>query len=341
MVAAPKIPLRHHRTLATLPSFSRDLVLLGIQHPKPHQVRRRQRGTKGGSMSASHTMSEPQVTVYTPESPLRHPGRMIRDLFADLWGFRELVWILFVRDLKGMYRQSFLGYAWILAPPIITTITWWFFQKQNILAKQDTDIPFPVYVLIGTLLWQTFADGLMNPLNSFQGGSAVFMKLKVPPEAFIAAGIARNVFNLLVRLVVILPIAFLLMRSLPPATALLFPLALLAILLVSTAFGLWLIPVGGLYSDISRGIGMALPFLMYTTPIVWVANENTGNTLALLAKYNPISPLIQCGRDWLTTGPSEHLPGLLLITLPSVLVLFLGLLLLRVAMPHLVVRMGM
>jgi hypothetical protein len=35
-------------------------------------------------------MSEPRITIYTPDSSLARPATMVRDMFHDLWAGREL-----------------------------------------------------------------------------------------------------------------------------------------------------------------------------------------------------------------------------------------------------------
>jgi len=46
------------------------------------------------------------ITVYTPDSPIRHPARMLHDMFRDLFAGRELAWQLTVRDIRAQYRQT-------------------------------------------------------------------------------------------------------------------------------------------------------------------------------------------------------------------------------------------
>ena len=72
------------------------------------------------------------VNVYTPESPLRHPGRLLRALLRDLLAARELAWRLFVRDLSANYRQTYLGYIWAFLPPLLASATFIFLQSQGI-----------------------------------------------------------------------------------------------------------------------------------------------------------------------------------------------------------------
>jgi hypothetical protein len=55
------------------------------------------------------TPSALKVTVYSPESQMRHPLDLVRAMFRDAWGARGLAWRLFVRDNSALYRQSLLG----------------------------------------------------------------------------------------------------------------------------------------------------------------------------------------------------------------------------------------
>lgn len=93
------------------------------------------------------------VTVYTPESPLRNPLKLIRDIFSDIWRTRELIGMLFIRDIKAAYRQTYLGYIWILIPAIATTAVWYYMTSQGLIEVSETPIPYPAYVMIGQIIW--------------------------------------------------------------------------------------------------------------------------------------------------------------------------------------------
>lgn len=287
----------------------------------------------------SHSASELPVTVYSPESPLRNPLKLIREILGDIWSSRELVWILFLRDLKASYRQSYLGYIWIIFPPLTAAAVWIYLNGSGIVSTAETPIPFAAFALIGTTLWTTLTSAFNAPLGGFMGGSAVFMKLKVPPEAFIASSLGKVLFDTGIRLLLLIPLYFIYPLN-PGWHALLLPVAILAILLFGTALGYWLIPIGGLYGDVARAVGLAMPLLMYTAPVVYPMVSKK-NFAYYLMEYNPATPLVMTGRDWLTTGSSLHAPELLVLLAVSLPVLLAGMVILRVAMPHLVVRMGM
>ena len=62
-------------------------------------------------------MNKPRITVYTPESSLAHPLKMVRDMWADIFSGRGLALRLAIRDIKAQYRQTFLGILWALIDP--------------------------------------------------------------------------------------------------------------------------------------------------------------------------------------------------------------------------------
>lgn len=283
------------------------------------------------------------ATIYTPESPLRNPLKLILTIFADIWRSRELIGMLFVRDLKAAYRQSYLGYIWILLPPIATTAAWYYMTSQKLINVGNTPIPYPAFVMIGQIIWGTFTAAFAAPQAGFNGGSAVFMKLKVPPEAFIANSIAQIIFDLFVKTILIVAVFAIFWSDLNLSwTALLVPFGLAITMLFGVSLGLFMVPLGSLYSDVGRIVGMAMPFLMYTTPVIFPLAKGDG-LAATLMNWNPLSPAIEVTRCWLTQGAAD--PNLvfgLLILIPISLVLsIVGLVLIRIAMPHLVVRMGM
>jgi lipopolysaccharide transport system permease protein len=284
-----------------------------------------------------------EVTIYTPESPLRNPIKLIREIFADIWRSRELIGILFLRDLKAQYRQTYLGYLWILLPSIATTAAWYYMTNQGLIDVRKTPIPYPAFVMIGQIIWGTFTGAFSAPQTGFNGGSAIFMKIKVPPEAFLANAIAKIIFDLLVKTVLVIAIFALFWNELTISwTVLLVPVGLGVTMLFGAALGLFMVPIGSLYTDIGRAVPVLMPFLMYTTPVIFPMAKGDG-LAATLMRWNPLSPLIDVTRCWLTQGTADpNLVFNLFLLLPISLVIgLIGLIFLRIAMPHLVVRMGM
>jgi lipopolysaccharide transport system permease protein len=276
--------------------------------------------------------------IYSPTRPYSNLLDFISEVSRELWDTREIIVQLFLRDFKAQFRQSYLGYIWAFVPALTTTGIWLFLNAQEIIAVGETPIPYVAHVLIGVTLWSVFEAGFKTPQNAFNSGKAVFTKLNVPPEVFIFAGLGNALFDILLKLLLFIPL-FIFLKIMPPATACLFPLGLAGILILGMSLGLVLIPIGGLYNDVARGVTFLVSFLMYLTPVVYPVPKD--GIAAKLVLFNPVAHGIGASRDWLTLGASEHSLPFLCITLISMAIFVLGMFLVRLTMPHLIARMGM
>jgi lipopolysaccharide transport system permease protein len=275
--------------------------------------------------------------VYSPDPAIQHPTVLLRDLLRDISAGRELAWRLFTRDLKAQYRQTYLGYIWAFLPPLVASLTFIFLQSQGITNIEGTGVPYAAFAMMGTLLWQTFVDSMQSPLTAVSSAKPMLAKINFPREAILMAGMYMVGFNFLIRLVLLVAV-MILWQVVPGATLVLFPFAMLGLLLCGFAIGMALVPIGGLYGDVARAIPIVAGFWMLLTPVVYPAR--TEGLAGWLAVWNPISPLITTARASLTGQPLEHLPAAILVTLAALIASLVGLFAFRLIMPHLIARMG-
>lgn len=277
------------------------------------------------------------ITVYSPESPLRHPGRLVSGLFTDLFRSRQLIWMLFVRDLKAKHRQSLLGYLWLALPSFSTAAVWVILRSQRII-QVDTPVPYILFVLIGTTVWVSFIAFLNAPLLGFKAGKPVYIKLNVPAEAFMFSSVLRVAFESVVRFLALIPVFFI-MKYTPTWNALLIPVAAFLCFTVATGFGLMMVPLGALYDDIGNAISNLSRILMYTVPVIFPVGRS--GWLNRVVEANPLTPGVAFCRDVITTGSLEWGGRALLVGGVMLAFGFVSLLFIRIAKPHLIVRMGM
>ena len=275
--------------------------------------------------------------VYSPEPLLQHPWKMLTAIAADVWAGRELAWRLFMRDLKAQYRQTILGYVWAFLPPLVASATFIFLQSQGITNIEVKGIPYAAFAMMGTLLWQVFVDAMQSPTQAFIAAKSMLVKINFPREAVLIGGLYMVIFNFFIRLVLV--IAVMVWWEVPvDATLLFFPVAAVALIAAGTAIGLLVVPVSSLYGDISRAIPIIAGFWMLLTPVVYP--PRTEGLAGWLATWNPVSPLIITARETLTAQPLSMLGPFFIVFACSLVVIFLGLIGFRIAMPHLIARMG-
>jgi homopolymeric O-antigen transport system permease protein len=281
-------------------------------------------------------MPELPVTIYSPESSLRHPVQLLKAMFRDLAASRELAWRLFVRDTSAQYRQSIFGYVWAFIPPLMASLPFIFLNSQGVVSVKGTGLPYAAYAMVGTTIWQVFVDALNNPLKTVITSKAMLARINFPREAIILSGIAQTVFGFLIRLVLLAGV-FIWFHIVPPVTALLFPAGILALILTGTMLGVLLVPIGLLYKDVQMTIPVVTMCLMYLTPGVLYPPHGVA---AALAKWNPLAPLVEATRAWLTTGVNGPLDAFFAVSGVTLVLLFFGWMLYRLALPHVIARIG-
>jgi lipopolysaccharide transport system permease protein len=276
-------------------------------------------------------------TVYTPAPQLRRPAVMVQEMFADLLSARGLAWRLFLRNLSSQYRQTILGYVWLFLPPLASTLVWVFLNNQKILDAGSTDIPYAVYVLAGTLLWQGFVDALNSPMLMVQESRAMLTKINFPREALIMAGMGVVLFNFMIRAVLLF--GLFLFYDIPfNEKMLLAPIGVAGILLFGLMIGLLLLPLAVLFGDVQRGILIITGFWFFLTPIVYPVPKTWPGSL--VATLNPVSPLLITAREWLTGLSASNVTGFCLVFVSALVMAFAGWLIFRLAIPILIERIG-
>ena len=277
------------------------------------------------------------VVVYTPESKLKHPHQLFREMIRDLLASRELAWQLTIRNISAQYRQSFLGIFWAFVPPIVTAAGLTFANNSRVFSVGDTDLPYPAYVMFSTVLWQTFVEALNGPILAVTKAKIMLVKINFPREAIILASLGEVFFNFAIKLVLIVGL-FIWFHISVSWTVILAPVALIHLILLGTLVGILLAPIGALYQDISKGVTLLTGFWLFLTPVIYPVPEQ--GTFSTVVRLNPVTPLLVTTRE-LATGEQLSEPvGFWVASVIAIVGLLLGWVFYRLAMPFVVERMS-
>jgi lipopolysaccharide transport system permease protein len=277
------------------------------------------------------------VTVYSPESRLRNPIILMSELFQEYSRGLVLGWSLFVRNIKAMYRQTFLGYLWVLIPPVLTTLIWVFLSRSKVLNVGETSVPYPVYVLVGNLLWQAFVFGLQMPIKTVSKEKMLLTKICFPHQSLVIAGVLEACFNAFIPILILMPV--LLFFKIPVSIMMLYGLfSVFLLVILGYAIGLFLTPIGLLYQDVGNGIPIITRFWFFLTPVVYPTPSS--GVAAIVAKVNPVTPFLDFSRDLLTSQPVSLSLSFWVVLAGMLVLMFVSLVLYKIAMPIVIERMS-
>lgn len=244
-----------------------------------------------------------------------------QEMISELIDSRELTWRLFLRDFTARFRQSALGYVWAVVPVLVTVATFSWLNRANVLPIKGTLLPYPLFVLLGMIVWQLFAGGLTNTTQSLVGASALITKINFPRETLVFAAFGQALFEIVIRAVLLIA-AFALYHIAPCWTIILVPLTLIPLCLFTLGLGFLCALVNGILRDVGQIILFMLTFWMFLTPVVYPAP--TGHSNSLIFALNPISPFVVAAQDLTSRGYLTQPVPLAIASGVSLLVFLLG-----------------
>lgn len=256
-------------------------------------------------------------------------------MVTDLLSSRELAWQFFYRQVSSRYRQSALGPFWALIPPVLIALTSTVLRRSGVIAVDDTGIPYPLYVMFGTVLWQLFANSLELPLKAMRSGIQLLRTIRVPVEGLLLAAVGEMLFDLSIQFLVLMAVFALFKVSLSWSIFLAFG-AMAMLMCLGVGLGLFLVPIGSLYTDVSSALPFITRFWFFLTPVIYTPPERW--PYSLLVDLNPVTPLLMTALNLSIKGAAVNVLGFWIVSAIAIVLLLVGWVFYRVAIPILVER---
>jgi len=268
-------------------------------------------------------MAQPPVSALQPRPavPLvlapRHGWQPVA--LKELWHYRELLWIMALRDVRVRYKQTLLGVAWAVLQPFFSMVVFSIFFAGY--GKLSTDgLPAPLFYFCGLLPWQLFANALTQAGNSLVGNESLLTKVYFPRLVIPIAAVITGLIDFALGFVLLLLMMAWYRFPLSPQILLL-PLFLLLSLLAALAVGLWLSALNVEFRDFRYVIPFLTQFWFFLTPIVMPSSQFSPGLQWVLG-LNPLSGAVEGFRWCMLGGPA---PGpLLWVSVLAVVALLVG-----------------
>jgi ABC-2 type transport system permease protein len=210
---------------------------------------------------------------------------------------------LIITDFKLRYQGSVLGYLWSLLRPLaVFTILYVVFVE---FLKVGRDVPhFPLYLLLGIVLWNYFAEVTNNGVSAIVGKGDLLRKLNFPRYVIVLSGSFSALINLAINLVVVGVFIVVFGASPQPIAILAVPLLILELFIFSIAVAFLLSTLFVRLRDINYIWEVIMQGAFYATPVLYPLSY-VSDWVAKILMCNPIAQIIQDMRYVLITDKAE------------------------------------
>ena len=252
----------------------------------------------------SETPPENMITVITPDR-----GWALFD-FNELKRYRDLFYFLVWRDIKVLYAQTVLGFAWAILNPAIQIVV--FSVIFGRVAKVGTDgLPYILFSTVAIIPWTYMSDAMTAASQSLVSGKQLLGKIYFPRVLFPVTPILAKLVDFGISLIILISV-MLYYQVTPTWNLLLLPILILAMMLVPTGIGMWLSALAIRYRDVKFAMNFVIKLLIYSAPILYSASL-IPTEMRFWYSLNPIVAVIEGFRVCLLGGTIEWqfiLPGL-------------------------------
>lgn len=212
---------------------------------------------------------------------------------------------LVVTDFKLRYKGSVLGYLWTLLRPLaLFAVLYVVFV--NFLRFGD-DIPhYPVYLLLGVVLWNYFVEVTVNGVTSIVGKGDLMRKLAFPRYVVVIAGSMSALINLAINLLVVL--VFVLINGVDLTWNIIWlPLVIIELFVLSLGMSFLLSALYVRFRDINYVWEVLVQAGFYLTPILYPLTmvEKFSEFASKFLLLNPMAQIIQDARYALVTPQTD------------------------------------
>ena len=252
--------------------------------------------------SEKHTRNQ---TTYTPEPEKLGIAFVLVVSIEQIIRARFLIKNLFLRDFNARYRQRTLGYLWIVVEPLIGVFGFVLMDHAGVLDPGNTEIPYPLYVLSGTIMWTSIVGAIRLVAKGLQSQADLILRTNVPKIALAVSGLSLHFYNVLIQYVVLCCL-FVLFGVYPSWHVVFYIFAILPLIIFGAGLGLILSVVSVIAKDLTTIVTTIFGMIMYATPVVYLSAEVESEFLQKLIFYNPLTWIIEMTRTLFMGVPFEH-----------------------------------
>ena len=239
---------------------------------------------------------------------------------AEIWAYRELFWILAMREIQLRYRQTILGVTWVILQPLMTTAIFTIVFGRLINVPSDNTM-YELFAFAGLMPWNLFSQSLQRAGISLTRDVRLITRVFFPRIIIPISNSASTLVDFMVSFVILL-ILMAIYQVPISGNVVYIPLIILVNLFLAIGVGLWFASLNVYYRDFTYALPFVIQIWMYASPLAYSSSIIPDNW-TWVYNLNPIVGVID-GFRWALFGTIDFPMNSLMYSVAMGLVIFLG-----------------
>jgi lipopolysaccharide transport system permease protein len=247
-------------------------------------------------------------------------------LLNEIYNYRQMIFSMVRKDLRGRYKGSALGFLWTFLNPLLQLIVYTF--VFSIVLRADID-KFYLFLFVALVPWIFFSSSIITGCTCILAQKDLVKKIYFPRQVLPIAYVTSSFINMLFSFIVIFFVLIVSGHGVNWSALCYLPLIMCVEYVLALGMALIFSALNVFFRDLEHILGIVVMAWMYLTPIMYKA-EQVPIQFRSLFYMNPMTPIVIAYRDILYYKQIPHIELLVKAGLLGVGLLIAGMIIFQV-----------
>ncbi|SFR77867.1 ABC-2 type transport system permease protein [Pseudobutyrivibrio sp. NOR37] len=247
--------------------------------------------------------------------------------FKEIYDYREMIFSLVRKELRGRYKGSALGFMWTFINPLLQLMV--YTVVFSVIMKAGID-KYYIFLFVALVPWMFFSSALTGGASCIMASQDMVKKIYFPREVLPIAYITSGFVNMLLTFLVVFAVLIISGFGINPVALLFMPIIMIIEYLLAIGIAFLASALSVYFRDLQYILSIISMAWQFLTPVMYsqemVEKQLAHHPMLLrLWNLNPTTPMINAYRDILYYQRIPELKTLIAAIIMGVVVLLVGL----------------
>jgi len=214
-------------------------------------------------------------------------------LLKEIYSYREMIFSLVRRDLKGRYKGSVLGFLWTFINPLLQLLVYTF--VFSIVMRSGIE-DYYLFLFVALVPWIFFSTSVSGGSSCIWAQQDMVKKIYFPREVLPVAFVTSQFVNMLLSFLVIFAVLLVSGKGLDLQALLYLPVIMLVEYLLALGMAMLSSAITVYIRDLEYILGIVTMAWQFLSPVMYSVEQVPEEARAIFYA-NPMTPIIIAYRD--------------------------------------------
>lgn len=238
----------------------------------------------------------------------------------ELYEYRQMIYSLVRRELRGRYKGSVLGFLWTFINPLLQLLV--YTLVFSVIMRSDID-KYYIFLFVALVPWIFFSTSVQGGSTSVINSADMVKKIYFPREVLPISCVTSAFVNMILSFIVVFGVLIVTGFGINLIAVLYLPIIMIIEYIFSIGIAFLVAGLTVYFRDLSYILGIITMAWQFLTPVMY-SEEVVPKEILPIWKVNPMTPVINAYRDILYYKTVPTLSTLIQVTAIGIIFVVIG-----------------